>query len=178
MSRMVKELMVEEMAEKFRGISDHGCVLVNYQGLSADEAAQVRAVLAQNDARMMVVKNRLFAIALERIGAAELKKLLNGPSAVVTGQGPVQAAKAVARAGEEAEALSVLGGLAESQLLEAAEVERLASLPDRETLLTQTITCMSAPARQFAGCLQGALRRLGSIFTQLKEQKQQQQPGQ
>ncbi|MFW6279543.1 MAG: 50S ribosomal protein L10, partial [Planctomycetota bacterium] len=67
MSRRVKQYMVQEMAERFSDLEDCGCVLVHYQGLGANEAAEVRGKLNEQNADMMVIRNNLFKIALEEL---------------------------------------------------------------------------------------------------------------
>lgn len=173
MSRKLKRLMVAEMADRFSDLQEHGCVLVGYRGLSANEAAQLRGQLAEEGTDMMVIRNSLFRMALEEIGVPELSGAVDGPTAVVRGDDPVEAAKAVDAATEVAPALAVLGGYAEGRLLSPDEVSKLAELPDRETLLTQVLIGMSAPARQFVNCLNGSLRQLASVFRQIKENKEE-----
>lgn len=178
MSRKLKELMVKEMADRFGEVSDIGCVVVGLKGLSGRQAAQVRATLSENGARMMVVRNRLFKIAMDEAGVSGLAQLLDGSSAVVTGADVVQAAKATEAALQGSDALSVLGGYADGRVLDAGGVEKLASLPTREVLLGQVLSCMCAPAQGFLGCLQAAGRQLASVFRQIKENKQQEAEGQ
>ncbi len=178
MSRKLKELMVKEMADRFGGLSESGCVVVGLNGLSGRQAARVRASLSENGARMMVVRNRLFKIAMDEAGVSSLAQLLDGPSAIVTGADVVQAAKAAEVALQGSDALSVLGGYADGRVLDATGVKKLASLPVREVLLGQVLSCMCAPAQGFLGCLQGAARQLASVLHQIKENKQQEAQGQ
>lgn len=173
MSRKLKKLMVAEMADRFSDLDEHGCVLVGYRGLSANDASNLRGQLAEDGTDMMVIRNSLFRMALEEIGVPELGEAVDGPTAVVRGEDPVQAAKAVDAATEIAPTLAVLGGYAEGKVLSPEEVDRLAQLPDRQTLLVQVLTGMSAPARQFANCLSGGLRQLASVFRQIKDQKEE-----
>ena len=175
MSRKVKKMMVSEMADRFADLQEHGCVLVGYRGLSANQAANVRSQLAKEDAEMMVVRNRLFRIALEQLGMLDIEEVVDGPTAVVTGEDPVQAAKAIDEATEIAPELSVFGGYAEGKVLSPEEVEKLMELPDRETLLSQVLAGMSAPAQQFVNCLNGALLRLGSVLRQVKDQREEEE---
>mgnify|MGYP006280067971 CR=1 FL=1 len=175
MSRKVKQFMVQEMADRFSDLDEHGCVLVGYQGIGANKSAQLRGQLAEDGADMMVVRNRLFRIALDELGISEMKNLVDGPTAVVTAEDPVQAAKAVDEAAEVAPALAVLGGYAEGEVLDPAGVEKLADLPDRDTLLSQVLAGMSAPAQQFVNCLNGTAMRLASVLNQIKEKKEEEE---
>lgn len=175
MSRKIKEYMVAEMADRFSGLDEHGCVFVGYQGLSANESAQVRGQLKEDGAEMMVVRNRLFNIALDELGIPELQDLVDGPTAVVMGDNPVQAAKAIDGAVDMAPEISVLGGYAEGEVLKPEGVKKLAELPDRETLLGQVLAGISAPAQQFVNCLNGSMRRFACALQQLKEKREEEE---
>jgi len=178
MSRKLKELMVEEMADRFSELKQRGCVLVGFRGLSGQESAEVRGLLLQAGARMTVVRNRLLAIALDRVGVPELAGALEGPTAVITAEEPVAAARAAERAAEDFPHLDVVCGYGEGRFLDRAGVKKLASLPDRTTLLGQTLTCMCLPAQRFANCLSGAMQRLASVLRQVRDKKQEQAGGQ
>lgn len=178
MSRKLKELMVKQMADRFGGLGHSGCVVVGLKRLSGQQSARMRAALSENGARMMVVRNRLFKIAMDEAGVSGLDQLLEGPSAIITGQDVVQAAKAAQVAMQGSDALSVLGGYGDGRVLDAAGVAKLASLPGREALLGQVLSCMCAPAQGFLGCLKGAARQLASVLHQIREKKQQEAQGQ
>jgi len=167
--------MVAEMVQRFSGLKEKGCVVVGLEGLNAQDATHVRGMLASKGARMMVVRNRLFSIALERLGVPELKGLLEGPTAVVTGEDPVETARAAREAVEGVSGLAVLGGYAEGRVLDPSGVGNLAELPSRDTLLAQTLACMCSPAQRFAGCLAGIVQRLASVLVQVRDRKRQQE---
>ncbi len=171
MSRRIKGLMIREFADRFSGLQQNGCVVVGLTGLSAEDSTELRGLLSEKGARMMVVRNRLFAIALDELGLPELKQLLDGAMAVISGQSPVQAAKAAEDVAENFKCLNVVGGYAEGHILDRAGVERLASLPDRQTLLAQSLSCMCSPALRFVSCLQGTLQRLAAVLDQLRESR-------
>lgn len=173
MSRKLKEMMVSEFASRFEDIEQHGCVVVGFRGIDANQSNEMRAALAERNARMMVVRNRLMYLALDAIDVPGLRDVLNGPAAFVTGENPVEAAKAVDSASEQAPTLTVLGGYAEGQVIGPEEVEKLADLPDRETLLSQTISCLMAPAQRFVNGLNSTAQKLASVLRQIKEDKEE-----
>ena len=177
MSRKVKELMVKEMGERFADLPQRGCVVVGFQGLTAAGSNEVRRLLAVRGARMMVVRNRLFAIALESMSAREVRQLLDGPSAVITAGDPVQAAKAAEEAAVDHPSLTLKGGYVDGQLLDVAGVKRLAALPARHVLLTQVVTCMQSPAQQFASRLSCAIARVAMVLRLVRDKKQQESSG-
>ncbi len=172
MSRKLKDLMIQEYTDRFSDLGRCGCVVFGYQGLDANATAEVRRLFGKHGSEMFVIRNRLMALSLEEIGIPELKNCFRGPSAIVKGDDPVQAAKAVEAARKEYAALTVYGGYAEGKLLAQEDVERLADIPDREVLLSRTLGLISSPAQRFVNGLNNAMVRFVSVVNQLKEKKE------
>ena len=172
MSRKLKEMMVAEMTDRFAGLEKNGCIVVSFRSLSAQNSANVRAILEERGAHMTVVRNRLFAVALKGLGMAELGEALDGPSAIVTGQDAVAAAKAAEEASKSAPGLELAGGFAEGRVLTAQAVAKLASLPSREVLLSQVLTCMVSPAQRLVNGLSLTIQRVACVLDQLRATKQ------
>jgi len=175
MARRVKELTVQELTARFEALGERGCVLMGFTGMKAQDSANVRRLLSGMDARMVVVKNALFALALEQLGAGGLKEFMDGPTAVVTCEDAVRAAKAAHEAVGSCQGLRILGGYAEGRVLDGELVEKLASLPSRDVLLAQVLGCMCAPAQRFAGCVAAVICRPASVLEELRKQRQQQE---
>jgi large subunit ribosomal protein L10 len=175
MARRVKELAVRELTARFATLGERGCVLMGFGGMKARDSANVRRLLSGLDAQMMVVKNALFALALEQLGAGGLKEFMDGPTAVITSGDAVRAAKAAHEAVGSCEGLRILGGYAEGRVLDGELVEKLASLPSRDVLLAQVLGCMRSPAQRFAGCVAAVLCRLASVLEELSKQRQRQE---
>lgn len=173
MPSLVKELMVGELEQKFQSVPQDGCVLIDYRGMSADDSNRVRASVAERGGRVHVIKNSLFALAMERLGVPGLKQMLDGPVAVVTAENPIAAAKAVEEAGEVCEAIEVRGAFVEGALVGAARVEQLAQIPGREQLLSMLAGALVAPLRQLAAGLLDRPRGLLSGLQKLRDQKEE-----
>ena len=176
MARRLKEIIVGELADRFRDLPEKGCVVVDCTGVNGQDSFQMRSRMSQDGVRMTVVRNAMFHIALDQVGVPGLKPLVDGPTAIVDGQDAVSAARATQEAAKTVPALTVRGGYAEGHLLDPAGVQRLADLPDRETLLAQTVGCVAAPARRLAGCLAGALVRLAGLLEELRKKREEGSP--
>ena len=122
---------------------------------------------------MTVVRNAMFHVALDQIGTPGLKALVYGPTTIVDGEDAVSAARATQEAARAVPALKVRGGYAEGHLLDPTGVQRLADLPDRETLLAQALACIGAPAQRLAGSLAGALVRMAGLLEELRKKREQ-----
>jgi large subunit ribosomal protein L10 len=175
MSRRVKELVTKELESKFKEAKS--CVLVEYRGLSAGQMDQVRKAFAQKQARFMVVKNALAALALEKVGMGGLKPLLDGPTAIVRGAAdPAALAKAVIECTRGKEGLKVRGGYGEGQVFDAAQVKALAAIPSREVLYARVMGAINTPLAALAGAFASIQRSLACALQALKEKMEKEAP--
>jgi large subunit ribosomal protein L10 len=170
MARELKEMMLAELEDQFRDIEQTGCVVVHYEGLSADEARELRELIRQAGSRMTVVRNRLFSLAASRLGVSGLDELLEGPTAIVCGPNAVDAAKAAEDAARKSEAIAVRGAYVDGRVVGPEGVEKLSKVPSREELLSMFAGMLMAPARRLAAGLLAKPRELLSVFQQLKDQ--------
>ncbi len=147
-------------------------ITTEYRGLTVREIGEVRRALRKNNVTYRVVKNRLMRIAAEQEGNDGIGPLLNGPSAIAFGTGDeALVAKTVIEAVRPYKLVKVTGAVVGGKALDAAGVQKLATLPSREVLLGQLAGAFSAPATQVAGLLAANLRNLGSVLAQLRDQQ-------
>ena len=94
------------------------------------------------------------AIAARRAGLEDFAEDFTGPSALafVTGE-PVEAAKALRDFAKDNANLVLKGGMMDGNVLDAAAVEKLASLESREVLLAKA-----------AGAVQASLAKAAHLF--------------
>jgi len=170
MSKAVKEMMTQELTSFFEDMGD--CLVVNYQGLPVPETDEVRAALRQAGLKMKMVNNAMAGRALDRVGLADVSKLLDGPSAfLVGGDGPVEAAKAFTDLMKKRPALQLRGAWVEGALLDAEQVKELAKIPPREVLISQIMAGIQGPLSGLAGVLSGVHRQLTMVVKAVAEQK-------
>jgi len=169
MARAVKEMMLRELERQFQYIRRTGCVLVSCRGLKADEARRLRRDIRRKGADMTVVKNSLFGLAVEHVGAGELKGMLRGPVAVVCAEDPVVAAKAVEEMAKTTAVIEVRGVYIDGRVLGPQGVSRLAKLPPREVLLATIAAGLMGRARQLVFDLTAKQRALLGALEALKK---------
>jgi large subunit ribosomal protein L10 len=168
----VKRQAVAELAELLR--SSTAMAVADYRGLKVSEMQSVRRTLRDNGVQLTVAKNRLLKIAADEAGRAELKPLLDGPTALATIDGDEAAmAKALADALRPySRTVTVRGGLLGTQAIDAAQLTQLASLPSREILLGKLAGGMAAPMTGMAGVLAANLRNLVGVLNAIADKKQ------
>ena len=106
-----------------------------------------------------------------------MSDLLTGPTAIAFVQGDVSAvAKALRDFARANPNLIVKGGVVGASVMSAADIEVLADLPSRETLLAQFAGALSAPLQQLAGLVQALPRNLAYGLSALLEQRQSEAP--
>jgi large subunit ribosomal protein L10 len=154
-----------------------GALLTEYRGLTVAELAELRRELTAAGGDYKVYKNTLVRLAVADTPRAGVSDLLTGPTAIAFVQGDVSAvAKALRDFARANPNLIVKGGVVGGTVMSAADVDVLAELPSRETLLAQFAGALSAPLQQLAGLVQALPRNLAYGISALLEQRQADAP--
>src|SRR2546421_860032 len=139
-----KKALVAEVAEV--AARAQSVVAAEYRGLTVGQMTELRAKARRQGVYMRVVKNTLARKALAGTSFESVGPKLKGPVVLAFSKDdPGAAARVVkdfAKANEKLVATLVsLGG----QVLSAAELERVASLPTREQALSMLLGVLKAP---------------------------------
>ncbi|MCW6662133.1 50S ribosomal protein L10 [Aerococcaceae bacterium NML201209] len=126
-------------------------VVVDYLGLTVEEVTNLRKQLRDSGVQMKVVKNTILRRAAAEAGIEGLDSAFVGPTAIVFSEREVVApAKIISEFAKKAEELEIKGGMIEGKVASAEEVKALASLPDRDGLLSMLLSVLQAPVRNTA----------------------------
>lgn len=167
-----KRKAVTDLAELLRGSS--ALAVADYRGLTVSEMHTVRRSLRANGVSLKIAKNRLLKIAADEAGLAELKPMLEGPTAIAATSGDeVSLARALQDAFRPYKVVSLRGGLLAGQPVNAADLQRLATLPSRDVLLGRLAGGMAAPLTGMAGVLAANLRNLIGVLNAVVESKRE-----
>lgn len=165
MNRDEKAAVVDEIAGQLEGAE--AVFAIDYRGISVSQVAELRGKLREADAVFRIVKNSLTERAADKAGTAELKDLLDGPTALTFVAGdPALAAKALNDTARSFQLLDFKGGLMNGNTLTADEIRSLARLPARDVLHSQLVGTIAAP-------LSGLVRTLNALIAGLAIQLQQ-----
>jgi large subunit ribosomal protein L10 len=171
-----KRQAVSDLAELLRDSS--ALAVADYRGLTVSEMHAVRRSLRSNGVSLKIAKNRLLKIAADEAGVADLKPLLDGPTAIAATSGDeVSLARALQDAFRPYKFVTVRGGLLAGQPVSGSDLERLASLPGREVLLGRLAGGIAAPLTGMAGVLAGNLRNLVGVLNAVAELKRHTEVG-
>ena len=156
MNRDQKAAVVDEIAEQIQ--SAEAIFAVDYRGLTVTQAAELRVKLRDADARFRIVKNSLSERAADKAGAAALKPLLQGPTALALVRGDAAlAAKALNESARAFNLLEFKGGVLNGETLSADDVRSIARLPSRDVLNAQLVGTIAAP-------ISGLVRTLNALI--------------
>jgi large subunit ribosomal protein L10 len=145
--RPEKKYLVEEVSQHLAK-SDY-VFLADFNRMTVDDTAELRASLAQEQAEFHVVKNSILNVAARERNLPDLSEWLTGQTAVVVGgSNPSGVAKALAKFFKAKEKVEVKVGILGDRAITSAEVGVLANLPDLDTLRAQLLSLLNTPATQ------------------------------
>src|SRR3954453_5705491 len=168
MNREQKAAAIAEIAQTIQEAD--AVYAVDYRGISVPQAAELRAKLREADTRFRVVKNTLTLRAAAQAGAASLKALLEGPTALAFVRGDAAAAaKAIADYARATELLPFKGGLMEGEALDPDQIKAIARLPSRDVLYGQLVGVIAHPISGLARMLNQLIGGLAIALGQIQE---------
>ena len=148
-----KKAIVEALADKM-GRAASG-VLVKYEGITVDQDTQLRKALREAGVEYKVIKNTLIGKAADAAGFGDLKSELNGMNAIaISFEDPIAPAKILKEYADKIETFEIRGGLLEGKVVNAATVNELADIPNKETLVAKFLGSIQGPLFKFAYVLQ------------------------
>jgi large subunit ribosomal protein L10 len=142
-------------------------IAASYQGIPVADQVALRSALRAANAEMRVVKNTLLKIAAAEAGLAQFGDLADGPTAVVFGFDDLIApAKALDgyikdNAGT---AVEIRRAVVAGEVVDAAFVRDLASVPPREELLSRIAGGLVGKVRELMMLLNGTTREFAGLI--------------
>lgn len=143
-----KKQVVSKISESFKGAST--MVIVEYRGLTVADLSELRKSLKAVKASFNVYKNTLVQRASDELGYNELDQYLSGSNAYVFSEDVVDGPKVLAKFAKKNENLVIKAGLVEGKVVDAAGIKAVATMPNREGLISMFLSCLQAPIRSFA----------------------------
>jgi large subunit ribosomal protein L10 len=151
--------------------ADAGAVIVTqYSGLSVADLTELRSKLREGDGQLKVVKNRIAKIALAGKGGDAAADLFKGPVAIAFAADPTVPAKATSEFAKQNENLKLVGAIMDGEVMDAAGVGALASMPSREELIATVAARLIGQATQAIGRLNSQGQQLAGAIDAIREQ--------
>ncbi len=146
----VKQDLVSEIAEKLEKAT--ACVVVDYKGLTVEEATELRSKFREADIEYKVLKNTLVRRAAKEINKMEEfndEKLVGTNAFAFSYDDAVAPAKVIKDFAKEHPNLEFKMGYVEGEFYDAAQLENLANIPSREELIAKLLGSLRAPVSNF-----------------------------
>lgn len=145
----VKAQQVAEVADKFKNATS--AVVADVRGLTVEQSNKLRAELRGEGVELRVIKNKVLARAAEAADLSELNDLFAGPSAVAfSADDAIAPARVLKKYADDIDALEIKGGFIDGNIVSIDEINKYASLPDRDGLLSMLLSTLQSPVRNFA----------------------------
>jgi large subunit ribosomal protein L10 len=170
MNKTERQTTVETLAEQLR--SSPNVYVTDFTGLNVLRMTEFRRRLRAAGVTYVVVKNTLAQRALAANQVTSLDEHLAGPTGLIlAGKDPVIAAKVLTDFAREFERPTIKVGLVDGKPVTPEQVQRLATLPTKDVLLSQLAGALQAPLAQFAGVMNGMLYQVIGALEALRAQR-------
>lgn len=164
MNRTEKQELIQELHAEFQ--ASPNAVLVDFTGLSVPAVTEFRKKVKAAGSRYRVVKNSLALRAAKGTALEKLADRLQGTTGIAyTGNDPVVLAKVLMDFAKEHPALAVKAGVVSGdQVLDAAGVKTLSTMPGLAELRAQLLGLLQAPATQLVRLLATPATQLAQVM--------------
>ena len=161
--------IVDSTAQKFENCK--GVYFTKYTGLDVPSITNLRKSFSSNSVEFNVLKNTLTKIAAKNAGLeGKFDELLNGQIAIAFSEDPVAPARVIKEfLKENKDSLEVVGVFFEGELYDADKYEQLASLPSKEVLLGQLVSCLNSPMFKLVSTLNSSMSKVVVALKAIKK---------
>lgn len=166
-----KEALVAGLTDRLK--SARAIYVTDFVGLNVKAMTSLRAQLRAQGGQYLVVKNTLAERAMEGLDLPDIAEHFRGPTGlVIVDHDPIAPAKVLADfAKDHDQRPAIRAGIVERRAVAAADVQRLATLPGRDGLLSLLAGALEAPMAQFAHALEAKLVELAGLVDALRESR-------
>ena len=153
-----KQAYVKELNEKLN--SAMAGVVVSYNGISVADDTKLRKELREAGVEYTVVKNTMLRLAVKGTKYEALAECFKGDTAIaISPEDPAAAARILCKFADadKTKRFAVKGGFCDGQVMDAAGVRSLSTMPNREGLLSMLAGSLSGIIGGLAVSLQAII---------------------
>ena len=145
----IKAAVIEEIKSKLNGAQS--AVVIDYMGITVDEANAMRSKLREANVDYTVYKNTLVKRAVDGTDYAAIADVLEGPSAFAFSYDDATApARVLNDAIKEFKKMEFKGGFVEGEYYDKDGITQIASIPSRDALISKFMGSIQSPIANFA----------------------------
>jgi len=146
-----KQAIIDEIKEKFE--KANGAVVIDYMGITVEEADSMRKKLREAEVDYTVYKNTLVKRAIAGTEYEALAEVLEGPSAFAFSDDATAPARVLNDAIKEFKKMEFKGGFVEGEYYDKDAMIQVASIPSRDVLISKFMGSIQSPIANFARVL-------------------------
>lgn len=170
MPTVTKESLVAEIKDRFN--ASEAVIMADYRGLTVKQMQMLRRQVREAGGEIKIYKNSLTEIAVRELALPSMDAYLEGPTAFVfIAEDAVAPAKALTAFAKANPALELKGGFVQNQVVDAAGVKAIATLPSREELIAKLLGTMLNPIVGFARTCNGTTEAFARTVQAVADQK-------
>ena len=148
----LKKPIVDEISASIKDAQS--VVLVDYRGLTVEQDTRLRKNLREAGITYKVYKNTFMNFAFKGTQFEGLAPYLEGPNAVaISTEDATAPARVLSEFAKTADKLEIKAGVVEGALYDAKGMEKIASIPSREVLISKLLGSLQSPVTNFARVL-------------------------
>ena len=151
MNKEQKKNYIKDMTSQFE--NSEAVLVTHYQGLNMKQLDDLRKQMREYGIQFKITKNRITKLALQNSRCKDLANLFTGPTAIALSKDVISSAKILMKFSKENKNLKILGGIMGKDLLDVAEVAKVATLPTLEEARAKIIAILRSPAQKIASIL-------------------------
>lgn len=140
-----KKALVAELNQKFE--SSLAGVVVAYSGISVADDTKLRKEMREAGVEYMVIKNTMLRLAVKGTQYEALTEYFKGDTAIaLSAEDPAAAARILCKFADndKSKRFTVKGGFCDGQVMDAAGVKSLSTMPNREGLLSMVAGALNS----------------------------------
>lgn len=157
MKKELKDQIIESISAQLAEYPNF--YVTDIAGLNAKDTSKLRRACFENNIKLTVVKNTLFAHVIKGIENEEMQKLLDvlkGNTAIMYAEVPSAPGKLIKKLNKEGMAKPVVKGayVQECAFIGADKLDQLAAIKTKEELIGDIIGLLQSPIRSVVSALQ------------------------
>jgi len=156
--RAEKQYLIAEVDTHLKK-SDY-VILANFTKVTVADTADLRKLLAKENAEFHVVKNSSLRVAAKALGLPDIEAALTGPTAVIVGgRNSAGVAKILKKFFEDKQKLEIKLGVLDRKLVSREDLLKIADLPSFDALRAQFLGLLTSNAAAFVRVLDAKVKK-------------------
>ena len=144
-----KQVVIDEIKDKFERAES--AVVIDYMGITVEEADAMRKKLREANVDYTVYKNTLVKRAIAGTDYEDMAEVLEGPSAFAFSFDDATApARVLNESMKEFKKMEFKGGFVEGEYYDKDGIAQVANIPSRDVLISKFMGSIQSPIANFA----------------------------